>query len=130
VGDSTYKLWPIIAIVVGALLGVAPSAFAQTPEKESPPSATKPKAKTPPKTEAKTAQPKAKKETPAKVDPKKAKTTKDAAKKAAKKPVPTKKKKAAVKPLTKEEKEIVENLELLLLLELLNDYDLFDEEPK
>ena len=29
-----------------------------------------------------------------------------------------------------DEKEIVTNLELLLLLELLNDYDLFDEEPK
>ena len=34
------------------------------------------------------------------------------------------------KQLTREEKEIVENLELLLLLELLKDYDLFDEDPK
>lgn len=127
-GNSTYKLWPCIAIIVGALVGVAPCAFAQTPEKESPPPATKAKTPTPPKTEVKAPQPKAKKDAPAKVAPKKAKTTKGATKKAAKKPAPTKK--AAAKPLTKEEKEIVENLELLLLLELLNDYDLFDEEPK
>ena len=127
-GNLTYKLWPIIAIVVGALLGVTPSAFAQTPEKESPLPVAKPKTPSPPKTEVKTAQPKAKKGAATKIDPKKTKTSKDASKKAAKKPIPPKK--VAAKPLTKEEKEIIENLELLLLLELLNDYDLFDEEPK
>ena len=41
---------------------------------------------------------------------------------------PPKQKKPA--PLSKEEREILANLELLLLLDLLNDYDLFEEDPE
>ena len=111
-GNSTYKSWRSITIVAVAFFIAPPCAFAQAPEKES-----APPAKSDPKKIA-----------PAKVDPKKAKTAKGSSKKAAKKPI--KPKKVTAKPLTKEEKEIIENLELLLLLELLNDYTLFDEEPK
>jgi len=125
-GNSISRGWPIIAIVVGALLGPTPSLLAQATKKEPPPPKSKPQAKTKNKeTESKT-----KKGVVINEATKKEIASKDASKKSAKPSTPTKKPAAKAKPLTKEEKEIVQNIELLLLLELLNDYELFDEEPK
>lgn len=110
------------ALVVGLVSVLASSGWADSgkaPPPSPPPTQEKDKSVPPPATPKKN-QAEQKSAPPSKASPKNAPKKKGSKEPAAKKPAPT---------LPQRDREIIAHLELLMMLELLSDYELFDESP-
>ena len=126
--NSVIKLALLCAFILSVSSGVAAApATEKEPATSTPPETSKTTtAPETPSSQKKVSPPADKKNPKPQENPKGKKAKKKAPVSGKKGPSPA----ASSATLTKEDKEIIANLELLLLLELLNDYELFAEDPK
>jgi len=110
------------ALVVGLVSGLASSGWADSAKvpPSSPPPAEEKNKNVPPPAPPKKNQAGQKSAPPSKSSPKKSPKKNTSKKTVSNKPAPT---------MSQRDREIIAHLELLMMLELLSDYELFDESP-